>query len=66
MRRNSAAQAARLLVVWLLIVGFVGCQLSWLFSPFLCHPSFEPHIVARFYFKYNFYEYVWMSLRGLQ
>lgn len=55
------ARSLRLLAIWLAITGFVGCQLSWLLSPFVCEPTSPPHVVARLYFQFNFYEYVWSA-----
>ena len=57
--------AARVLAVWLATSGFVGCELSWLLSPFMCEPVSPPHIVARLYAETNFYEYTWRALRTL-
>jgi len=45
------------------VMGFVGCQLSWLLSPFLGDPVSPPHWVARLYWQYNFYEYVWLCVQ---
>lgn len=59
---RSAAVGRRLLGLWVAVMGFVGCELSWLFSPFLCEPVTAPHVVARLYAKTNFYEYVWRML----
>lgn len=56
-------RAARLQAVWIAVMGFVGCQLSWLLSPFLGDPVSPPHWVARLYWQYNFYEYVWLCIR---
>lgn len=56
-------RAARLQAIWLAVMGFVGCQLSWLLSPFLGDPVSPPHWVARLYWQYNFYEYVWLCVR---
>jgi len=59
----TRALATRILLVWLAVTGFVGCELSWLFSPFLCKPNFPPHIVARTYHQGNFYEQVYHAVR---
>ena len=58
----TRALAIRVLASWLGVIAFVGCELSWLLSPFLCSPAHHPHLVAQLYFEYNFYEYVWSSL----
>ena len=50
--------ALGLLLTWIVVIGFVGCQLSWLFSPFLCKPTQLPHIFPKEYFQENFYERV--------
>ena len=55
--------ALRVLLVWLAVSGFVGCEISWLFSPFLCKPNFEPHFITRTYHEGNFYE---QMRRGIQ
>jgi hypothetical protein len=60
---GRAKMACRLLALWMLACGFVGCELSWLLSPFLCKPTQPPHVVAREYFEQNFYERVWQALR---
>jgi hypothetical protein len=57
--------AARLLAIWIAVSGFVGCELSWLFSPFLCKPNFQPHVFAQTYFEGNFYEHVWHAARAM-
>lgn len=54
--------AGRILAVWICISGFVGCELSWLLSPFLCKPNYPTHFITRTYFDGNFYEQVWRAL----
>jgi hypothetical protein len=61
---GSGALARRLLLAWILVSGFVGCELSWLLSPYLCNPVTPPHIVNRQYFESNFYEYVYHAVQG--
>lgn len=56
-------RAGRVGLAWLATAGFVGCQLSWLFSPFLCKPTQEPHLLPKEYFQENFYERVWRCVR---
>ena len=63
---GSRRMAARVLTVWIIVCGFVGCELSWLFSPFLCKPNYPPHLIARMYFDGNFYEHVWWGLKELR
>jgi hypothetical protein len=53
------------MAVWLIVIGFAGCQLSWLLSPFLCKPTQTPHVFPREYFQQNFYERVWQAMREL-
>lgn len=61
----SPALAARLLAVWMCVAGFVGGELSWLLSPFLCKPDFPPHVITRTYHEGNFYEHVYRAIRAL-
>lgn len=61
---GSRAVTARLLVAWFAVSGFVGCELAWLFSPFLCKPERPPHVISREYFQQNFYERVWEVAQG--
>lgn len=60
----SDAAAARVLAVWIIVTGFAGGELSWLFSPFLCKPDFPPHLIARTYHEGNFYEQVYRGIRS--
>lgn len=59
----TRALADRILCVWLAVTGFVGCELAWLLSPFLCKPNYPPHLVARMYHQGNFYEQVYHALK---
>jgi hypothetical protein len=59
---GARRMASRLMIVWILVMGLAGCELSWLLSPFLCKPTQEPHIVPREYFQQNFYERVWYAI----
>ena len=61
----SRPLALRVMAAWIIVTGFVGCELSWLFSPFLCKPTFPPHFFARTYFEGNFYEHIYHALREL-
>ncbi len=56
--------ALTLLAVWIGVSGFVGCELSWLLSPFLCAPTEVPHFVQRGYFEENFYERMWRAVKA--
>ena len=62
---GNARLSVRVLAVWIVISGFVGCELSWLLSPFLCKPNYEAHFITRAYFEGNFYEQVWRALLSL-
>jgi hypothetical protein len=57
--------AGVLMATWLSVAGFVGCEMSWLLSPFLCKPTQAPHIIPREYFEENFYERVWRGMMEL-
>jgi hypothetical protein len=57
--------AARLLAAWMLVTGFVGGELSWLLSPYLCKPDFSPHVIARTFHEGNFYEQLYRAVRSL-
>lgn len=54
----------RLLVIWFLVSGFVGCQLSWILSPFLAMPDHPEPFFNPAAFSGNFYEYLWRTLFG--
>ena len=58
--------AARVLAIWIAASGFVGCELSWLFSPFLCKPNYPAHLITRTYFDGNFYEHVYRAIAGFR
>jgi len=60
----SASLARRVMVAWLIVSGFVGCELSWLFSPFICKPNYPPHLITRTYWEGNFYEHLYHALTG--
>lgn len=57
--------ARRALFAWIAVSGFVGCEISWLYSPFLCKPNYEPHFIAREYRQGNFYQQIWRGLNSL-
>lgn len=58
----QTAVARRIMLAWLLVSGFAGCELSWLFSPFICKPNFPPHLITRTYWEGNFYEHLYHAL----
>jgi hypothetical protein len=57
--------ARRVLLAWIAVSGFVGCEISWLYSPFLCKPNYEPHFIAREYGQGNFYQQIWRGLQSI-
>lgn len=61
---GSVRSALRVLAVWLATMGFVGFQLSWLTSPFLCDPVHAPHWVGNEHKRQNVYEYLWQCAQG--
>jgi len=54
----------RIMLAWFAVSGFAGCQLSWLFSPFLLAPGAETTFLNPQAFSGNFYEYLWHTLTG--
>jgi hypothetical protein len=62
---GSSRMSLRVLITWMLIMGFTGSQISWFLSPFICRPDFavsfwNPQALAT-----NFYEQLWMGLNGM-
>lgn len=53
-----------ILMIWFLVSGFTGCQLSWILSPFLAMPDRPEPFFNPAAFSGNFYEYVWHTLIG--
>ncbi len=62
---SSQAIATRVLTSWILVSGFVGCQLSWIISPFLAKPGVAIPFLNPDAFNGNFFEYLWQAIRGL-
>lgn len=62
---KSPAVAGRVLLSWILVTGFLGCEVSWFLSPFLnSEPASNAASVSFFNpdaFKDNFFEYVWKT-----
>jgi hypothetical protein len=56
---GSRKTALRLMTAWLVVTGFVGCELSWLISPFLARPDLPIPFFNPNAFKTNFFEYLW-------
>ena len=57
-------RAVRILQVWMLVFGFVGTQMAWSLRPFVGDPGL-PFQLLRSNQTGNFYEGVWVSIRGL-
>ncbi|MEI6809835.1 MAG: hypothetical protein WCN95_14040 [bacterium] len=57
--------AIYLLLTWIFVIGFIGCQLAWLFSPFMCKPTYPAHFLALEYYQENFYERVLRAISTL-
>jgi hypothetical protein len=62
---HSTRVARRTLAAWIAVAGFAGCEVAWLYSPFLCKPNFPPHVLTRTYFDGNFYEHCFRGVRSL-
>ncbi|VGO17059.1 hypothetical protein PDESU_05653 [Pontiella desulfatans] len=62
--RTLTTMPNRVLTAWFLVSGFVGCQLSWIFSPFLAMPDRPEPFFNPAAFSGNFYEYLWHTLFG--
>jgi hypothetical protein len=56
--------ATRVMAAWILVTGLVGCELSWIASPFLARPDVQPVFFNTNAFRSNFFEYLWMSAAG--
>ena len=56
---GSHAAARRLLLVWLLLGGLTGTQLSWMLSPFVASPDLPFMWWNPDAFDGNFFEYLW-------
>jgi len=60
----SAPMALRLNTIWILVLGFVGCELSWVISPFLARPDIPVPFFNPNAFTSNFFEYLWKAVEG--
>jgi len=56
---GSVGATRRTVVSWILVSGFIGCQLSWLISPFLARPDIPVPFWNPNAFRTNFFEYLW-------
>jgi hypothetical protein len=61
---RCAPLAGRVLLSWIAVSGFVGCELSWLFSPFLSRPDLPVSFLNPLAFQSNFFEYLWHTALG--
>ena len=61
---GSRAVSNRVLASWILVSGLVGCQLSWLLSPFLGRPDVPVPFFNPNAFTSNFFEYLWKMISG--
>ena len=61
---HSRRVAGRVLTSWILVTGLVGCQLSWIVSPFLARPDVPVPFLNPNAFSGNFFEYAWRALTG--
>jgi hypothetical protein len=59
---GSQTKAVRVFLVWFVIAGLVGCQLSWLISPFLATPGVPLPFFNPNAFKTNFFEYLFQAM----
>jgi hypothetical protein len=62
---GSRAAALRLLACWIFVSGLAGCELSWLFSPFLARPDLPVPFLNPNAFRSNFFEYIWRTVQGM-
>jgi len=57
--------ALRVLLTWIVVSGLVGCELSWVLSPFLAKPGIAIPLINPDAFNGNFFEYLLRALREL-
>lgn len=62
---HSTGKSLRILLSWILVSGFAGCQLSWLASPFLARPDVPVPFLNPNAFRGNFFEYLWDNITRL-
>ncbi len=51
-----------LFALWIAAFAFVGCQLSWIFRPFVCNPFLPVAFMRADCLKGNFYEFIFTDL----
>jgi len=61
---GSRKLATRTLCAWIFTSGLVGCELSWVLSPFLARPDILIPLINPNAFNGNFFEYCWRALCG--
>lgn len=61
---GSPRLAGRVLAAWIMVAGLTGCELSWLFSPFLARPDIPIPFTNPLAFLSNFFEYVYHAAFG--
>jgi hypothetical protein len=61
---TGPAMASRVLLSWILVTGLAGCELSWVFSPFLALPDHPVPFLNPDAFRSNFFEYLWHTVSG--
>ncbi len=59
---ESKRVAKQTLCIWVGVCGLIGCELSWLFSPFLARPGVDATFINPNAFKNNFFEYLWQAI----
>ena len=60
----NPAAAGRTLASWILVSGLVGCEVSWVASPFLARPDLPVPLLNPGAFQGNFFEYLWRTTHG--
>lgn len=61
---GSGRLACRILTAWVAACVLVGCELSWVFSPFLARPDLPVPFLNPNAFTHNFFEYLWRCMGG--
>lgn len=61
---GSGLLALKVVVLWIFAAGLVGCELSWVLSPFLARPDIPLPLYNPNAFSSNFFEYLYMTSYG--